>query len=472
MIPISPLDAATDRPRGMLVLARAAHGLKRVSIAVLLALACLAPLSARAVTVERVVSPQGVEAWLVRDPTIPILSVHFAFRGGAATDPAGKEGLSRMVSALLDEGAGDLDSEAFQRRLNDLAITLRFDTGPDYFTGRLKTLSENRDQAFELLELALNKPRFDAEPIQRIRSQILAILAHDAEDPDYIAAKTWYAAMFPGHPYARPTDGTPESVRAIGDEDLRDFVHRRLARDNLLIGVVGDITPEVLAPLLDKTFGALPAHADGDGVPEVKPSAEGGTIVIDRDIPQSVVVFGEEGVKRDDPDYYIAYVMNYILGGGGFTSRLTEQVREKRGLAYSVYSYLMPMEHTGLIVGGVATENSRLKESLDLIRAEWRRLADGGVTDEELKNAKSYLTGSFPLRLDSSDEIAETLVSIQMGRLGIDYMDRRNALIEGVTRADIRRVAKRLIAPEALTFVVVGRPTGVTATREVPAGAL
>jgi zinc protease len=228
----------------------------------------------------------------------------------------------------------------------------------------------------------------------------------------------------------------------------------------------------VLGPLLDKTFGDLPAHADGDGVPEVKPATSGGVIVIDRDIPQSVVVFGEEGVKRDDPDYYAAYVMNYILGGGGFTSRLMEEVREKRGLAYSVYSHLSPMEHTGLIIGGVATENGRLKESLDIIRAEWQRFRDQGATEAELKDAKSFLTGSFPLRLDSTGDIADTLVSIRMGRLGIDYMDRRNALIEAVTLDDIRRVAKRLIKPEALTFVVVGRPDGVASTRQPPASSM
>jgi zinc protease len=427
---------------------------------------------AYAVTVERVTSPKGIEAWLVRDPTIPIISVELAFRGGAASDPAAKTGLARMVAALLDEGAGDLDSRAFQERLNDLAITLHFDSGADYFTGGLKTLALHRDEAFDLLRLSLTKPRFDAEPVERIRSQILTILARNAEDPEYIAARKWYAAMFPGHPYARPTDGTPETVRALTVDDLRAFIGKRLARDNLLIGVAGDITPEVLGPLLDKTFGDLPAHADGDGVPEVKPATSGGVIVIDRDIPQSVVVFGEEGVKRDDPDYYAAYVMNYILGGGGFTSRLMEEVREKRGLAYSVYSHLSPMEHTGLIIGGVATENGRLKESLDIIRAEWQRFRDQGATEAELKDAKSFLTGSFPLRLDSTGDIADTLVSIRMGRLGIDYMDRRNALIEAVTLDDIRRVAKRLIKPEALTFVVVGRPDGVASTRQPPASSM
>ncbi len=421
-----------------------------------------------AVTVERVVSPGGIEAWLVADSTVPVISLNLAFRGGAALDPAGKEGLAEMVSALLDEGAGELDSQAFQRRLSDLAITLRFEAGLDNFGGTLRTLSENRDAAFELLRLALSEPRFDQEPVERIRSQLLTILARSADDPDAVAARTWYRAVFPDHPYGRPVGGTQESVKAVARDDLAAFVAARLARANLMIGVAGDITGEDLARLLDKTFGGLPERAAPAAVSETGAQARGDVIVVDRDIPQSVVVFGHGGVKRDDPDYYAAYVMNYIIGGGGFTSRLTQEVREQRGLAYSVYSYLQPLEHAGLVVGGVATANERLAESLEVIRAEWRRLYGAGVTGDELANAKLYLTGSFPLRLDNTRKIAGMLVAIQVARLGIDYLGRRNSLIEAVTLGGIRRLAKRLIDPDALTFVVVGRPEGVTATAEPP----
>jgi zinc protease len=427
-----------------------------------------APWPAWAIDIERVVTPGGVEAWLVREPTIPVISFNFAFRGGAALDPAGKEGLAEMVSALLDEGAGPLDSQAFQRRLSDLAISLRFQAGRDTFGGTLRTLSENREAAFDLLRLALTEPRFDAEPVERIRSQLLSGLARSAEDPDQIAGRTWSAALFPDHPYGRPVSGTKESINAVAGEDLTAFVAARLARDNLLIGVAGDITAEDLAPLLDRTFAGLPAEAVPDTVPETKPRADGELIVVERDIPQSVVVFGHGGVKRDDPDYYAVYVMNYILGGGGFVSRLNHEVRQKRGLAYSVYSYLQPLEHAGIIAGGVATENARLAESLEVIRAEWRRLREGGVTNEELANAKRYLTGSFPLRLDNTRKLAGNLVAIQVSRLGIDYLDRRNSLIEAVTGDDVRRVAERLIHPDALTVVVVGQPEGVAATREPP----
>jgi len=453
-------------------LRRALSPFGRLAAGVLVLFVALAatPAPARAVDVERVVSAQGIEAWLVRDPTIPVVSLHLAFRGGAALDPEGKLGLATMVSGLLDEGAGNLDSQSYQGKLNDLAIDLGFDAGLDYFTGSLKTLKKNQDTAFDMLRLALTEPRFDAEPIERVRNQVLTIIASEAEDPDHIAGRTWFRTVFPHHPYGRPVNGTAETVRAITAADLRGFVKRRLARDNLIIGVVGDITPEELKPLLDSTFGALPAHAAPDTVPDTAAQGGGETVVVRRDIPQSVVFFGEAGLKRNDPDFYAAYVMNYILGGGGFSSRLTEEVREKRGLAYSVYTYLNPLDHAGLICGGVATRNGKVKESIDIIRAQWQRLRDKGVTATELENAKRYLTGSFPLRLDTSEKIAQTLVAIQMDRLGIDYLDRRNALIGAVTRRHIEKVAKRLIDPKALTFVVVGRPDGVTSAG-APAGA-
>lgn len=435
-----------------------------VAAALVGALAVLASTGARAVTVERVVSPGGIEAWLVPDHTNPIISVRFAFRGGAALDPAGKEGLANMASALLDEGAGELDSKAFQGKLEDLAITLRFDAGRDTFGGRLKTLVENADTAFQLLALALTRPRFDPEPVARIRSQIVSGLKQDSENPDAIAGKTLMRTLFPDHPYGRPTEGTPESVAGIEAADLRAFVAERLARDNLYIGVVGDITPDALAPVLDEVFGGLRAKARSWAVPDVAPRGLGRVVVVDKAVPQSVIVFADKGIKRKHPDFYAAYVVNHVLGGGGFTSRLYGTIRERRGLAYSVYSSLHPMDHAALILGGAGTANERVAETLELLRREWARMAATGMTEAELRDAKTYLTGSFPLRFTSSGRIAGMLVGIQMDDLGIDYFDRRNALIEAVTLADVTRVAKTLLRPDRLTVVVVGRPDGVKGT--------
>jgi zinc protease len=430
----------------------------------------LASLPARAVDVQRVVSPGGIEAWLVEDHSNPIISLDLAFRGGAALDPTGREGLANLVSGLLDEGAGELDSQAFQLRLADLSIRLSFDAGRDTFGGTLRTLTGNRDTAFDLLRLALGQPRFDAEPVERIRGQILARVRRDAEDPDRIAGRALRRLFFPGHPYGRPVDGTSQSIAAITGNDLRRFVAERLARDVLKVAVVGDITAAQLAPLLDRTFLALPAAAVPARVAETEPQGGGEVVVIRKDIPQSVVALGHAGLKRGHPDFYTAYVVNYIMGGGGFASRLYEEVREKRGLAYSVHAYLYPQDHAAMLIGGVATANGRVGQSLELIRREWARMAESGPSAEELEAAKTFLTGSYALRQSSSGRIASMLLDFQLENLGIDYINRRNDYIEAVTLDDARRVARQLYREDQLTVVVVGQPEGVEATRAAPDG--
>ena len=446
---------------------------RAVGLAGLLALLAAGALPARAaVDVQRVTSPGGVEAWVVEDHMAPLISMSFAFRGGAALDPAGKEGLAEMVSGLLDEGAGDLDSATFQQRVADLALDYSFDAGLDSFSGSLRTLTENREAAFDLMGLALTAPRFDAPAVERMRSQNLARLARSANDPDHIADRVWWRTVFPDHPYGRPSGGTPDSIRAITIDDLRGFVAQRFARDNLVVGVVGDIDAATLAPLLDRLFGKLPEKSAPSALAEVAPAAPGAVVVVERDMPQSVVVFGENGLKRDDPDFYPAYVMNYILGGGGFSSRLTTEVREKRGLAYSVATYLSTLDHGVLFLGQVGTQNARVAESLDIIRQEWRRMRDEGPTEQELADAKTYLVGSYPLRMTSTGSLADTLAAIQLERFPIDYMEHRNSYIEAVTLEDTKRVAKRLLDPDRLTVVVVGKPDGITPTQDPPADAM
>ena len=411
--------------------------------------------------IDRVRSPGGVEAWLVEDHSVPVISLRVIFRGGAALDPADKLGLANMTASLLDEGAGPLDAQAFQRRMEDLSISLSFEDALDTFGGSLKTLSANKDTAFDLFRLAMTEPRFDAEAVERIRSGILARIRRSAADPDYLAGRLWWSRAFPDHPYGRPTNGTVETVSRIGQADLKGFVTRRLARDTMYIGVVGDVTPAELAPMLDRVFGALPAQAAPYALPAVEPRAAGTIAVIERPVPQSVVLFGESGIKRNDPDFYTAFVMNHILGGGSFSSRLYQEVREKKGLAYSIGTYLYPLDWSPLILGSVATQNARVGESIALIRQEWGRMASNGVTDEELSAAKDYLTGSYVLQFDNTDKIARLLVSIQLDDLGIDYIDKRNSYLQAVTRADIARVAKRLLDAKTLSFSVVGQPAGL-----------
>jgi zinc protease len=410
------------------------------------------------IVIERVRSPGGIESWLVQDDTVPIISMSFSFAGAAAIDPPGKEGLADMVSSLLDEGAGELDSKAFQRALEDISASISFDAGRERFRGSLRTLSRHRDAGFQLLSLAVNSPRFDPKPVERIRAQLIASLMSQQENPRRIAGRTWYSTVFPSHPYGKPVAGTTDSIKAIKRSDLNRFTAERFGRDNLLIGVVGDITSDELGRRLDEVFAGLAARSNPVRVTDVRPDGAGKLVIVRKKIPQSVVVFGQRGIKRDDKDYYAAYVMNYILGGGGFSSRLTEEIREKRGLAYSVYSYLNPLDHAGLIMGGLGTRNDRVATSLKILRAEWARIAHNGVSDEELRKAKTYINGSFPLRLDSSRSIANLLVAIQVSKLGIDYLDRRPELIDAVSRDQVRLVARRLLEPNRLTVVVVGDP--------------
>ncbi|NQU56086.1 MAG: insulinase family protein [Rhodospirillales bacterium] len=416
------------------------------------------------VNVVKVVSPGGIEAWLVSDHLNPIINMRFAFLGGASQDPDGKDGLANMVSGLLDEGAGDMDSQSFQRRLEDLSVDLRFSAGRDTFGGRLKTLSENKDQAFELLRLAVLEPRFDEAPFKRIRGQILAGLRHDQEDPNTVAGQALARELFPNHPYGHPVDGSEATIQAITGDDLKAFVRQRLAQDNLMIGVVGDIDASELGRRLDQVFAGLPTVSETLSVKEVQPNSNGRIKVVQMAIPQSAIAFAQKGLKRDDADFYTAYVLNHILGGGSFSSRLYEQIREKRGLAYSIGSYLYPLRHAGLIQGYGGTANESVGETLKVLKNQWRAMTETGVSAEELANAKTYLIGSYPLRFTSSGAIASILVSMQVQELGIDYLDRRNKLIEAVTLKDINQLAKRLLDPDNMVVVVVGAPVGVVST--------
>jgi zinc protease len=414
---------------------------------------------ANALTIEKVTSPSGIEAWLVEDHKNPIIATDFSFAAGSASDPSGKEGLASMVSGLLDEGAGDLDAQAFQGRLEDLAVGMTFSSDADNFTGRLKTLTDNRDEAFKLLHLALTKARFDSDAIARVRGQMQVGLQQEEQDPPSLAGRAFSAALFPGHPYGR--ENTEASLQAITDGDLKGWVGGHLSRDHLVVSVVGDITPQQLAALLDSTFADMPSESRLAPVAEAQVPVKGSLKIIRKQIPQSVVNFGEAGVKRDDPDWYTAYVMNYILGGGSFSSRLMTEVRVKRGLAYGAYTGLEPYEHGGIVAGEVATRNDKVAEALKVVKDELRKMGTTDVTVPELASAKTYLNGAFPLQMDSTTAIAALLSVVQRDHLGIDYFDRRAGLIDKVTAADIRRVGAKLLDPDKLTVVIVGDPKGM-----------
>lgn len=418
----------------------------------------LAPLVdiARAVEIQRVVSPLGIEAWLVEENTVPLIAMSFAFDGGGAQDPVDRPGVANMLSGLLDEGAGDLDSKAFQAALDEFSIVLSFNAGRDSFGGSLKTLVENKDEAARLLKLALTEPRFDAEPVERIRAQIVAGITSEENDPGSVAGKALIETIFDDHPYGRPLKGTLESVAAITADDLRTFYGKNIARDNLKISVVGAIDAPSLAVMLDEIFGALPVKANLDLVRAIEPTAAG-RIDIAMNIPQTVIYFAGKGLVRSDPDFIPASIASLIIGGSGIPSRLNEEVREKRGLAYSVGLGLRTYDRAGLVLGGTRTRTEQADNVVSLIEEEIARFATEGATEEELAAAKNYLIGSYALRFTTSTRIAGQLLAIQVNDLGIDYIERRNDLIAAVTIEDIRRVTKRLFA-EDMIVIGVGQP--------------
>ena len=408
--------------------------------------------------IKRVTSPGGIEAWLVESHANPLIAMRFAFRGGAAQDPQDKDGLAYFVSGMVDEGAGELDSVRFQERLQSLAMRMDFDASRDVMLGNVQMLTANKDESFDLLRRALTVPRFDSDAVERVRAQIVAGLKFDENDPKTVASLAWDKLAFRDHPYGRPVKGTMAAIEAISADDLKDYVRRVFARDKLFVAVVGDIDAETLGRKLDEVFGGLPVHSAlspvTDALPPLGPTRE----IIEMDVPQSFAQFGHRGFSRKDDDFMAAYLLNYIIGGGGFSSRLMEEVREKRGLAYSVHSHLFPYQYGAVFVGSVATQNEAVAQSLDVIESELKRLGEEGPSAEELANAQSYLTGAYALRFESSSSIANQLLWIQIEDLGIDYINKRNDVIEKVTLDDIRRVAKRLIEADRLITTIVGKP--------------
>ena len=437
--------------------------MKRIFL-VIIALLTFSVVAQAEVKIQEVTSPGGITAWLVEEHSIPFTSLEIRFKGGASLDEQGKRGAINLMVGLLEEGAADLSARDFAATVEGLAASFGFDVRDDAMSISAQFLSENRDEAMALLRTALQEPRFDADAIERVRAQVVSAIQSALTDPNKISGRTFDQLAFGDHPYATSINGTLESVAALTRDDLFAAKDAVMARDRLYVGAVGDITPAELGKLLDDLLGDLPAV--GAKMPEKATFLlKGGMTVVPFDTPQSVVTFGLEGIKRHDDDFFAAYIMNTILGGSGRQSRLMEEVREKRGLTYGVYSYLMPMDYAALYMGRVASANDRVAQAVQVIRDEWVKMAENGVTAEELEGAKTYLTGSYPLRFDGNGPIANIMVGMQMQDLPIDYIATRNDKVNAVTLEDVARVAKRLVRPDDLHFVVVGQPEGLESTQ-------
>ncbi|SLN60887.1 Peptidase M16 inactive domain protein [Falsiruegeria litorea R37] len=415
------------------------------------------------VKIQEVTSQGGINAWLVEEHSIPFTALEIRFRGGTSLDAAGKRGATNLMMGLIEEGAGDLDARAYAKELESLAASFSYSADDDSVSISAKFLTENRDEVIDLLRTTLHQPRFDQDAIDRVRAQVISGLKSDAKDPNTIAGEAFSAMAFGDHPYATDGKGTIESVTALTRDDIVAAHKGAFALDRIYVGAVGDISAEELGTLLDELLADLP----GTGAPipgKADVTIDGGVTVVDFVTPQSVALFGHSGIDRDDEDFFAAYILNHILGAGSFESRLMAEVREKRGLTYGVYSYLVPKDLASIYLGSVASGNARIAEAIDVIRAEWIRMAEDGVTEEELEDAKTYLTGAYPLRFDGNARIAGIMVGMQMQDLPIDYIATRNDKVNAVTLEDIKRVAGELLKPEELHFVVVGQPEGLETT--------
>jgi len=427
-------------------------------------LACLAALPARAaVDIVEVTSPGGITAWLVEEPSIPFVALELRFKGGSALDATGKRGAINLMTGLLEEGAGDLDARGFAEARERLAASFDFDVSNDALSISARFLTENRDEAVDLLRSAVVETRFDPDAIARVRAQVISGIRSDATDPNEIASDTFARLVYGDHPYATSDSGTEESVTALTREDLVDARDRVIARDRVYVGAAGDISPEELGALLDRLLADLPDT--GAAMPGEADVAEDGFVeIVPFDVPQSVALFGHEGIARDDPDFFAAFVLNEVFGGSGRQSRLSDEVREKRGLTYGIGTYLVDYDHADMLLGQVASANEVVAEAIEVVKNEWARVAEEGVTEDELASIKTYLTGAYPLRFDGNGPIARIMVGMQMQDLPIDYINTRNDKVNAVTLEDVRRVAERLYDPEALKFVVVGQPQGLVPT--------
>jgi zinc protease len=449
---------------------RAAAGFLRRLVTVVASLVLAAPLlatSAAAVDIKVLKSPGGITLWLVEDRTAPVISISYSFEGGSAQDPKGKEGLAQMMAALLDQGAGPYDAAAFKARQDEIAVRLGFGVSVDRFSGSVRMLREYRNESIDLLRLALMEPRFDADAVQRVQRQFVSHLRRKEQSANSVAWRTLLRATFSPHPYARPSDGTIPGVEAVTVEDLRMQARRQFARDRLRVAIVGAVDAQEAIALIERAFGDLPASTGAAEAPAWTPEAgqpSGRTLVVQRDYPQSVALISLPGIKRDDPDWYAAAVMNHVLGGGGFAGRLMTEVREKRGLAYGAYTQLATYREAGLLIASVATANERVAESIRIIREQLALMAQGGVSETELANAQTYLIGSLALSLDSTGSIAGLLHSMQVDGLPPEHLVRRKELIERVTQDDVLRMARRILRPDYAVTVVVGKPEGVTPT--------
>ena len=412
--------------------------------------------------IKEIKTNSGITVWLVEDHSLPIISMDFSFKGaGSIRNTSKKQGTARLLSNMLDEGAGELKSQEFQKQLSDHSISLSFGSGRDNFGGSLKTLTRHKEKAFELLKLTLTKPRFDQEPLNRMRDANIARIRNSMGKPDWIKARIFNDKAFENHPYALNSGGTITSLNKITADDLQNHMKEWLTLDHLHIGIMGDITAQEVTQMVEDVFSGLPRTREKKPVEKIEIQNQKTAFLYEKDIPQTMITIAMPAFDNLDPDYYALQIMNYIYGGSGFGSRLMAEAREKRGLTYGIYSSHSHQDYIDYLSIGTSTKRQSTSEMLDIIYTEMDKIKQTPVETQTLQDAKSYLTGSIPLSLTSTDRISSMLLSLQMNERPADYLDTYSDKINAVTAEDVQKVAKRVLDKNKAIVVMVGKPENI-----------
>jgi zinc protease len=422
----------------------------------------------RFLDIQELTTPSGIPVWLVEDHSVPVISLQFAFKGaGAQLERADKQGLVQILSNTMDEGAGELESQTFQKTLSDKSISLSFSGGRDSFSGSLKTLSANKDVAFNLLHLALTQPRFDLEPLERMKQANLSRIKQSMTQPNWITARLMNDIAFSGHPYAQNSGGTLSTIPNITANDLREFLKNELSQQRLHIAISGDIKKEDALNIVEKSFAGLPQVLYEEMDRPLTLQGKNTTTLFEQDIPQTIIRMTFPGIRQTDPDYYAAKIMNHIFGASGFGSRLMERIREKEGLTYGIYSGLSEMDWTETLTISTSTKNETTKRLLSLVKEEADILKSTPISSKELQQAKDYILGSMPLSLTSTNALSSIMLSLQMNDLPSTHLDTVHKKINAVTVNDIQRTAQRLLVLDHAITVLVGKPQDITADQTI-----
>lgn len=396
-----------------------------------------------------------VGAYLLEDKENPIVSVSFMFKNaGYVSDNADEQGIAGMAAALLGEGAGTYSSDMLKEELETRAIKINFAADKDDFTGSMLTTKDNLTRAAELFNLILTEPRFEADDVIRGKMQMLNALRRQNENPNQVLLLEFNKELYGSHPYARNPLGREADIEAVDQAKLHRFVKNKLIAKNLLVGIAGDIDEAEGARLLDMMFRGVPENGSLNFVRNADLQFDGRSRTIDRNIGQNITLMAVKGAGRTDEDFYPLYVANYVLGGAGLTSRLSQKIREEKGLTYGVYSYLQLDDKAPLIAAGFAVTKDKYAEAEKLFEEQWREFGAKGITQEELDKAKKYLTASNNLRFASIENISAMLAMMQKYNLGLDFLQKRNEYISQINLENVNRVIKKYFVPQMVSVKI------------------